>query len=337
MYLKLPILFIGLIALLNVHCSLNKTSSSANSVAKNNSINKAEWAIIDSIDYKSFNADLEPGKPTMDVGVYLPSNLDPEFKKVTLDRIVTGLQGAKKIYAPTGVQINVLWIKTGQINPSYLSIQANKVPGVPNTGYINLYKYSQRHPAELTKHAAEALEHIIEVEENSHRTLYFVVFQDVFFPFLTVSEGRNWTMKTVRTGGLSFPSYSYPGTIPKPYRGVISLSNLERPDRLRRTIAHEIGHKVMNVSHEYMDISPEHEVYADGGLMVYGNGEEIPSGKEGRWHLERLLLSPFLYILESDGSKKWNPDYEENGHYYDPIYGSYSVDFPGTPAIEEDW
>ena len=182
MYLKLPILFIGLIALLNVHCSLNKTSSSANSVAKNNSINKAEWAIIDSIDYKSFNADLEPGKPTMDVGVYLPSNLDPEFKKVTLDRIVTGLQGAKKIYAPTGVQINVLWIKTGQINPSYLSIQANKVPGVPNTGYINLYKYSQRHPAELTKHAAEALEHIIEVEENSHRTLYFVVFQDVFFP-----------------------------------------------------------------------------------------------------------------------------------------------------------
>ena len=111
-------------------------------------------------------------------------------------------------------------------------------------------------------------------------------------------------MKTVRTGGLSFPSYSYPGTIPKPYRGVISLSNLERPDRQRRTIAHEIGHKVMNVSHEYMDISPEHEVYADGGLMVYGNGEEIPSEEAGRWHLERLLLSPYLYVLDSNGIKK---------------------------------
>jgi hypothetical protein len=93
----------------------------------------------------------------------------------------------------------------------------------------------------------------------------------------------------------------------------------------------------MNVSHEYMDISPEHEVYAGGGLMVYGNGEEIPSGKEGRWHLERLLLSPYLYVLESDGSKNWNPDYQENGHYYDPIYENYSVDFPGTPAIAEDW
>ena len=81
---KLPILFIGLFASLNVHCSFNETSSSANSSAINNSISKAEWTIIDSIDYETLNADIKPGKPTMDVGVYLPSNLDPEFKKVTL-------------------------------------------------------------------------------------------------------------------------------------------------------------------------------------------------------------------------------------------------------------
>ena len=67
--------------------------------------------------------------------------------------------------------------------------------------------------------------------------------------------------------------------------------------------------------------------------MVMGRDS---SGKEGRWHLERLLLSPYLYI-RIGWEQKWNPDYEENGHYYDPIYGSYSVDFPGTPAIEEDW
>ena len=29
--------------------------------------------------------------------------------------------------------------------------------------------------------------------------------------------------------------------------------------------------------------------------MIYGQGEEIPSGEKGRWHLERLLLSPFIY------------------------------------------
>ena len=281
---------------------INCTSEDS-STPVNDRPNTAQWSIIDSIDYSAMNADLVTGKPTMDVGVYLPSNLDPEFKKVTLDRLLTGLKAAKEIYAPAGVQVNVLWIKTGEINPSFLSIQANEVPGIPNTGYINLYKHSQRHPAQLTEHASQALEHIIEVEENSHRTLYFVVFQDVFYPFLTVSEGRNWTMKTVRTGGLSFPSYSYPGTIPKPYRGVISLSNLERPDRQRRTIAHEIGHKVMNVSHEYMDISPEHEVYADGGLMVYGSGRN--SFRQG-WEMAcrtTIIVSIFICVRSRRNQK----------------------------------
>ena len=148
---KLPILFIVLFASLNVHCTLNETGSPANLGATNDSISKAEWTIIDSIDYEMLNADIVPGKPTMDVGVYLPSNLDPEFKKVTLDRLLTGLRAAKEIYAPTGVQVNVLWIKTGEIDPSFLSIQANEVPGIPNTGYINLYKHSQRHPAHVCK------------------------------------------------------------------------------------------------------------------------------------------------------------------------------------------
>ena len=66
----------------------------------------------------------------------------------------------------------------------------------------------------------------------------------MFFPFLEVSEGRNWMIKTVRTGGLSFPTYSYVNSIPLKHRGVITLTNLSRPDRLRRTIAHEIGHVI---------------------------------------------------------------------------------------------
>jgi hypothetical protein len=329
MYSKLASL---LLCLLLTGCSQNNPPVPIKKV-----MSKATWTETEKAAVAEFNANLEPGKYTLDVGVYFPSNFDSSFKKVTLESMMIGLKAAKEIYATTGVQIHLKWIKTGEIDPSYLSIQANEVPGIPNTGYINLYEHSKRHPAELTEHAKEAFEHIIEVEENSDRTIYFVALQDVFYPFLTVAEGRNWMMKTVRTGGLSFPSYSYSGTIPRAYRGVISISNLERPDRQRRTIAHEIGHKVMNVSHEYMEISPEHEVYADGGLMVYGSGEEIPSGKEGRWHQERLLLSPYLYILGEDGSKKWNPDYLETGHYYDPIYGDYVIQFDGTPAIEEDW
>jgi len=300
-------------------------------------VDQVEWSEVDSIDLAEFNSDLEPGKLTMDVGVYFPSNLDESFDKVTLFRMMKSLQAAKEIYAPVDVQINLLWVKTGEVDPSYFAIQANEVPGIPNTEYTNLYEHSFRNPAKLTEESQQAFESIIEPAPNNDRTIYLVVLQDVFYPFLTVSEGRNWMMQTVRTGGLSFPTYSYPGTIPQKYRGVITITNLDRTDRFRRTIAHEIGHKAINISHEHKDISPQHEVYANGGLMVYGEGEEILSGEEGRWHVERLHLSPFLYRMNEDGSKEWNSDYEENGHYYDPIYGDYVIHFEGVPPIDEDW
>ncbi len=296
-----------------------------------------DWEVVDSVDVAAFNADLRPDRLTMDVGVYFPANLDPGFHKVTLPRLLESLRAAKEIYAPAGVQINLLWVKTGVVDPRFFAIQSDEFPGVPTTGYVNLYEHMRRNPARLTDQTLGAFRSIVEPHPDSHRTLYLVVLEDVFYPFLEVAEGRNWMLKTVRTGGLSFPTYSYGATIPAPYRGVITITNLSRPDRYRRTVAHEIGHKVINVSHEYRDISPQHEVYAEGGLMVYGGGEAIESGAEGRWHLERLRLSPFLYRLAEDGDKEWNPDYREGGHYYDPLYGDYVIHFDGTAAIDEDW
>lgn len=293
--------------------------------------------MVDSLDITAFNIDIVPGKMTMDVGIYFPSNFDPSFNKVTLKRMLESVAAAKEIYEPTGVQINLLWVKTGKVNPNYFSIQANDVPGIPQTEYVNMYEHMKRHPAELTDLAREALSSIVEPSEDNQRTIYLIALQDVFYPFLEVSEGRNWMMKTVRTGGLSFPTYSYCGTLPDQLRGVITITNLTRADRYRRTIAHEIGHKAMNVSHEYKSTNPGHEIFAEGGLMLYGNGEDIPSGEDGRWHLERLLVSPFLYRLNEDGSKTWNEDYQESGHYYDPLYGDKVIQFPGRSEIGEDW
>ena len=295
------------------------------------------WKVVDTVDVAAFNKDLVAGRPTMDVGVYFPSNLDPAFKKVTLERMLQSIQAAKEIFKPAGVQINLLWVKTGAVNPKYLAIQANVVPGVPDTEYVNTYVHMRRHPSELTPLARDAFQSIIEPHKDNSRTIYLVALQEVFYPFLEVSDGRNWTMKTVRTGGLSFPTYSYYNTLPPALRGVITITNLTRPDRFRRTVAHEIGHKVMNVSHEYMTTNPAHEVFAEGGLMLYGKGEDIPSGKEGRWHLERLHLSPYLYRLNADGTKSWNEDYKEGGHYYDPIYGDKVIHFGGKTNIDESW
>ncbi len=295
------------------------------------------WSVLDTLDVAEFNKDLVSGKLTLDVGVYFPSNFDPAFRKVTLAQMIESFQAAKEIYQPTCIQINLLWVKTGAVDPQYFSIQANEVPGVPNTEYVNMYKHMRRHPAILTPLAKEAFSSIIEPDTQNSRTIYLTVLQDVFYPFLEVSEGRNWTMKTVRTGGLSFPTYSYCNTLPDAFRGIITITNLSRPDRLRGTIAHEIGHKVMNVSHEYMSTNPGHEIFAEGGLMLYGDGEDIPSGKEGRWHLERLHLSPFLYKLNEDRTKTWNEDYKEGGHYYDPLYGNKVVHFSGKAEIDENW
>lgn len=295
------------------------------------------WKAADSVDIAAFNKDLVPGKPTMDIGVYLPSNFDPAFNKVTLPGILDGIRAAKEIYKPAGVQINLLWVRTGAIDPRFLAIQSNEIPRVPDTEYINSYESSKRHPTELTDLARDAFRSMIEPDKDNARTIYLVALQDVIMPFIEPSEGRNWTIKMVRTGGLSFPSYSYLNTIAPAFRGVITITNLSTPSRARRTIAHELGHKVMNVSHEYKTTNPAHEVFAEGGLMLYGAGEDIPSGKEGRWHLERLLMSPFLYRLGSDGRKKWNPDYKEGGHYYDPLYGDKVVHFPGKPEMDPNW
>jgi hypothetical protein len=295
------------------------------------------WKTVPSVDLVAFNKDLEPGKPTMDVVIYIPSNFDPSFKKLTLEQMLDGVRAAKEIYRPAGVQINLVTVKTGAINPRFLAIQANEIPRVPDTEYINMYEGNTRHPSEPTDIALQAFQSMIEPRKDSDRTIYLVGLQDVIMPFLDRSDARNWTVKMVRTGGLSFPSYSYWNTIPRAYRGVITLDNLSTPSRARRTVAHEIGHKVMNVSHEYKETSPAHEVYADGGLMLYGSGEDIPSGAAGRWHRERLLMSPYLYRLRGDGTKQWNPDYKDGGHYYDPLYGDKVVRFPGTPSMDPNW
>lgn len=326
-----------LLAALAALCLQGAAAAPALSAAAAKAVKPVAWKPVPSVDLAAFNKDIQPGKPTMDVVIYIPSNFDPSFKKLTLEQMLDGVRAAKEIYGRVGVQINLVTVKTGAIDPKFLAIQANEIPRIPDTEYINMYEGNTRHPSELTDMALQAFQSMIEPRKDSDRTIYLVALQDVIMPFLDRSDARNWTVKMVRTGGLSFPSYSYWNTIPRPYRGVITLDNLSTPSRARRTIAHEIGHKVMNVSHEYKETSPAHEVFADGGLMLYGSGEDIPSGAEGRWHRERLLMSPYLYRLGPDGRKTWNPDYKDGGHYYDLLYGDKVVRFPGQPSMDPNW
>lgn len=278
---------------------------------------------------REINSDLRPGVPTADIGIYLPSNLDTGFAvRFSADALLEEVVTAKKVFAEAGVQLNLLWVRTGRIPEQYLEIQANDLSReTPASDYVNLYVDAVRQRSGLSAEAREAFEAIIEPHPDNDRTIYIVILQNVFMSFYERVDERSWQVRTIRTGGLSFPSYSYID-MPRRLRGVITVS---RNDAQRKVVAHELGHKLLNVSHEYRDIDPQHEVRAEGGLMLYGAGTAIESGPEGRWHRERLHLSPYLYRLSADGTKIWNADYQEGGHYYDPIYGDKVVHFDPRP------
>ena len=151
--------------------------------------------------------------------------------------------------------------------------------------------------------------------------------------FYQKNESGTPQRRTISTGGLSLPAYLFEERIPRRLRGVITICRNE--GKHGRLIAHELGHKLMNVSHEYRDISPKFEVTGEGGLMLYGKGTEIARGADGRWHRERLHLSPFLFRTDPSGARTWNPDYRQGGHYYDPIYGIHAVQF-GSEQSDPD-
>ena len=235
-----------ILLLLTISCQTSEEQShAAKNESHENPINQISqtWRQVDSIDLALINRDLKKDYLTLDVGIYFPSNFDTAFHKVTLNRLLESFKAAKEIYRPTGVQLNLLWVKSGWLDPKYFSIQANQLPSTPTTEYVNMYQHMRRKPTQPTSETLEAFKAIVEPHDDNKRTIYLIALQDVFYPFLEVSEGRNWVIKTVRTGGLSFPSYMYVQTLPEAFRGVITISNLQREDRFRRTVAHEIGLK----------------------------------------------------------------------------------------------
>jgi len=300
-------------------------------VFSSSALARESWPEVKSIDVKSINKDIKVGDPTVDVGIYYASNFDEKFQKaVPLSGIMEEFMTAKKLYAKNGVYLKLLWVKSGKLDSKNFSIQtASLQDSKPNDNYVNMYRESERQPNILSKHARETFESIIEPDKYNSRTIYLIALQGVYMSYNDGDEkGRNWNSTLVRTGGLSFPSYMHGDTIPKRIRGVITLSRYD--DVNKKIISHELGHKLMNVSHEYMEISPQHEVRKPGGLMLYGTGMDIPSGEEGRWHRERLHLSPYIYRINKSGKRIWNEDYKEQGFYYDSLYGDKVMQFDGV-------
>ncbi|MFT4604413.1 MAG: hypothetical protein ACI9W4_001144 [Rhodothermales bacterium] len=273
--------------------------------------------VVRTITTDSLKADLEAGLPTVDIGMYLLETDSKRYReRMPQDEIIRRYRLAKDIFGDVGVQLNLLWIKTVSVDTEDLEIESNVMAGMPAGDITNLYEKSRQQRSTLSPEAESMFSAIIEEDGANTRTVYLVGMEDVIMNWYEQQEDGTWVVRSDPTNALSFPSYTLEDRIPQRLRGVITVQNIFKSQKI---IAHELGHKLINVSHEHRDISPAHEVDAEGGLMVYGEGTEIASGAEGRWHLERLLRSPYLYRLE-EGEKVYNPDYKESGHYADPIY-----------------
>ena len=262
------------------------------------------WRELSEIDVEGRNADLKPGMPTAEIALYYPSNLDPEHsKKVTVDLLVDGFDRAKDVFAEVGVQLRLRSVRSGPLDPKYFAFQSSDPEAeLPSARFVNMYRGAERAPSRLSADGLAAFDAVVGNEPGWERLVHLVVFQDVFMVFQEPIDYRTWNLRTISTGGLSFPTYMYGSTIPRHLRGVISITDLTKDENSWKTVAHEIGHKLLNVSHEYLEMSPEHEIRGDGGLMIYGKGVEIGAGIEGRFHRERLLRSPFIYRTRDDGT-----------------------------------
>ena len=293
------------------------------------------WQVVGAVDVDAINADLEDGIPTADVMIHYPNNLDAAHsEKVTLDLMVKGFEASKPIFAEAGVQLRLAAVRSGRLEPSMFEVAStDEIAPIPTGRFVGMYRASERHPHRLSAQAEAAFESMIPRVDHGDRIVHLVVLQDVFMTFNEQTDFRTWVTKTIATGGLSFPGYMYGSTIPRHLRGVITITDLTKEMTSWKTVAHELGHKLMNVSHEYRDVAPQHEVRADGGLMLYGQGTEIPAGREGRFHRERLHVSPFLYRVV-DGERQWNPDYTGDGFYHDPIYDGISIELDPPEPIE---
>jgi hypothetical protein len=292
---------------------------------------EAEVTVVETLDVAPFNEGLNDNIPTADVAFYIT-----EDGPLKWGDLAASIDRAQRIFGAVGVQIRVKSALRIEIPTDWQSLDPDDVslPSTPEFLDTDLYAHLdelQSRPSARNRSIFEAITFYFPDTAGTSKanTVHVITVDEAPIAYYEWS-GSEWTYATDPTGGLSFPPYAYRDRMPEPIRGVITLSYEQSPIRREtRTLSHELGHKLINVSHEGVGVCPAFAV--DGpDLMLYGSGENIPAGAEGRWQQERLLLSPFLYT-NTQGTREFPNVFQDGGGYKDPLYGAFVVD-PVCPA-----
>ncbi|MBI4347762.1 MAG: hypothetical protein HY553_12975 [Elusimicrobia bacterium] len=286
--------------------------------------------VLETHDLSPFESGERGAGPAVDLAVHVASGCSLPW-----ERLSAGVVGAQRIFRAAGVRLRVVGAWTISLPEDWIDLDADRFTGPLQDPLAarkrELYDYIALTKSALTSKAERVFGAVVAGDPPGERRLHLLCLRQVRFTIHEEAPGREppWKEQLVAAGGLSFPPYKYGDRLPRTLRGIVTLSPTPRTRDPERAIAHELGHKLLNVSHEGTGICPQHEVKGERDLMVYGSGTEIPSGREGRWHRERLHRSPFLYRIDG-GTRVYNAEYLAGGEYGDPIYGDYKV-LPSCP------
>jgi hypothetical protein len=283
----------------------------------------APVTVLEAHDVGVLNRPLTGDMLTADLVIFYSENTE-----VTWEEMKEEFATADSIYRAHGVQLNVKKAVKVAYPASWSGMATGEGTNVPTDDLdLDFYEMMDYEQEVLPDSLEFILNAFVEGEDNRERTIFVIPLGDLTVSWYERDENNAWRQITSATSATSFPPYVFEDRIPKHLRGVISF---QRSKPGRRVLAHELGHKLINVSHEGRDVCPQGTGDGVPGLMGYANEKEIYGGRDGRWHQERLLLSPFLYRVV-DGEKVYNEEYRRGGAYDDPVYGEYVV-LPACPA-----
>ena len=265
-------------------------------------------------DISGLNGTIHYDSLTADIVIYMSDHLS-----ITWDQMKAEFRKADAAFRAAGVQLRLKKVVNVTFPDEWNNQVAWSIPSLPdsgqNVGFYHKYFYTK---SKISNVIQTAFTDFIYDEPNKNKTIFILPMSGIQILFSEQKSDATWEVGgPVATGALSFPGYILHDGIPNDLRGCITMESTTG-----RTLAHELGHKLINVSHEGLNVSPAFSGTSIPGLLGYGNSVEIYDGQSGRWHKERLLLSPYLYKTVN-GEKKYNADYSGVGAYDDAIYGSY--------------
>lgn len=265
-------------------------------------------------DITGMNDTMKDNFHTVDIVIYHSDHLSMSWAALKNEFLV-----ADDAFRAAGVQLNLKKAVNVTFPDEWNNQVAWTIPSLPDSGQtVGFYDKYYITKSRITDNIKEAFTDFIYDEPNKDRTVFVLPLSGIEILFSEQNTNGAWQVGgPVATGALSFPGYILHDGISRNLRGVITMQSASG-----RTLAHELGHKLVNVSHEGLGVSPAFSGNTIPGLLGYGSSVEIYGGQTGRWHQERLLLSPYLYKM-NNGTKTYNPDYEGVGAYDDAIYGNY--------------